>query len=81
MVDEERFNLIITITSVYNQFAPVKVSARTVCRTLKSNGINNYVAVSKPYLASKNLHERLIWTKYHDSSGNLLWAKVVFIDV
>ena len=80
VVDEQRFKPLHTITSTYNQFAPVKVSERTVRRTLKRNGINNYVAVSKPYLSSKNLRDRLIWANHHDGWDNMLWDKVVFSD-
>ena len=67
VVDKQLFKTRNTINSTDNQFAPVKVSARTVRRTLKCNGISNYAAVSKPYLSSKNLGDRLIWTGHHDT--------------
>ena len=76
VVDDQRFKPIHTITSTYNQFVPVKISARTVHRTLKSNGISNYVAVSKPYLPSNNLRDRIIWTNHHDTRDYMLWEKL-----
>ena len=78
VVDDQRFKPIHTITSTYNQFVAVKIIARTVHRTLKSNGISNYVAVSKSYLSSKNLQDRIIWTNHHDTWDYMLWEKVVF---
>ena len=78
VVDEQRFKPIHTITATYNQFTPVKFSACTIRRTLKSNRISNYVAVSKPCLSLKNLRNRLIRASYHDKWDNVLWDKVVF---
>ncbi len=41
---EQRFKPVHKITSAYNKFAPKPVSISTVGRTLKENGIRNYVA-------------------------------------
>ena len=78
VVGEQRFKPIPTITASYNQFAPVKVSARTIRRTLKSNGISNYVAASKSYRSSKDLRNRLIWANHRYKWGNVQWDKFVF---
>ena len=74
------FNPIHTTTSTYNQFAPVKVGARSVPRTLKTYRISNFLAVLEPHLPSKNLPDNLIWAKHHDACDDTLCDKVVSSD-
>ena len=53
VADKLRFKPVSRIASTYNQFAPILLSTRTVRRTLKENGIQNYTAMPKPYLSPK----------------------------
>ena len=85
VADKLRFKPAHKIASVHNQFSPIPVSIRTVRRTLKDNGIRNYIASSKLFLSPKNLKARLEWANIHEKWDKNEWDKnewdrVVFSD-
>lgn len=58
----------------------VKLSERTIRRYLHKNGVNSYVAASKPYLSTKHITVRLNWCVIRQQWSIQQWSKVAFTD-
>ena len=64
------------IESTFNQFALILTSIRTVRKTLKENGIQNYTAMSKPYLSLRNTKESLQCATIHKNRTTISVEKL-----
>lgn len=75
-----RFKPLHTITAEFNSNNDYNLCSRSVRRYLRREGINNYVAVSKPHLSMKNIRARVEWANLHLHWDDAQWDKVVFSD-
>ena len=75
-----RFDPLYVIATKYRQHTGIQLSINTVRRYLHQNGIDSYVAVSKPYLSDKKVKARIRWDNMHLSWAHSEWDKVAFSD-
>ncbi len=64
---ENRFQSLRVITAEFNEFRFVPVSLYTVCKVVKRNGIENYIAVFKPSRTLDHETRRMKWAVHHQS--------------
>ena len=62
-----RFYRLNVIATKYQQHTRIPLSINTVRRYLHQNGIDSYLAVSKPYLSDKKVKARIHWDNMHPS--------------
>ena len=77
---KNRFKSATEIASEFIESTGLTVSTKTVRRYLHGNGVNNYVAISKPHLSKKNLRARMRWAKKHTQWSNEEWNRTIFSD-
>ncbi len=79
-VKQNRFKSLSIIVAGYNAFAPVKISFNTLRRYLHKQGIKSCIAVSKPFLSTRNIRARILWANLHQNWSLSQWQNVVFSD-
>ncbi|KAG1438246.1 hypothetical protein G6F55_013975 [Rhizopus delemar] len=57
-----------------------KVSAETVCRTLRKTGLGAIEKPKKPLLSAKNIRKRLSWCMAHKDWTIDDWKRVIWSD-
>ncbi len=68
-VRRNKFKSLRVITAEYNEFHQEKTSMCNVRRVLPNHGIQNYVAVAKPFLTTRYMKRRMEWARTHTSNG------------
>lgn len=79
-VYDNRFEPLRTIVAEFNENNDVSISTRTARRYIHSHGINNFLAVSKPYLRPKMYEGDWIGLHLDVKRDSGRWDKVIFSD-
>ena len=75
-----RFKPLRTIVSEFKNNTGIEICVNTARKYLHQSGLQNYVAVSKPYLSTKNIEARKNWAHTHESYNTREWNSVIFSD-
>ncbi len=77
---KHRSKSISTITAEFNKGREEFISVSTVRRMQHENGIQNYVAATKPFSLSINMKKHMKWARKHAFWSDAQWDRVIFSD-
>ena len=77
---KNRFRSLHSIASEFIESTGIQITTRTLRKYLHQNGVNNYVAVSKPHLSKKQQRNRMKWAKKHQMWDDSKWDCTIFSD-
>ena len=79
-VHYHRFQPLHVIAANFRTVTGKRISVSTIRRYIHNQGIESYVAVSKPYLSPRNIAARMQWATLHQGWTIAHWSRVAFSD-